>query len=90
MHLMFNTANNSSISELREIVRGMNEKIIVNPQPGATLSLTIHGKFAGVMQAAGLLDALTPQTQTAPEAVASRAVGLLVAGAGFEPAAFRL
>ena len=46
--------------------------------------------FVGIGRAAGLSGYFGPKIGTAPEARASGAVVSLVAGAGFEPAAFRL
>ena len=62
-------------------------------QSGA-IEVDMRGAFAGVMQAAGLverhsLDAAL-KTKNAPGLVSAGASLSVVAGAGFEPAAFRL
>ena len=54
------------------------------------VEVDVHGAFAGVMQAAGLVERYALRTKKAPEGGTSGAVLSVVAGAGFEPAAFRL
>ena len=86
---LFDATDRASVA-LREKLRGMIERIVVTPREGQDPLFTVEGDFVGVMQAAGLLGDWEPKTQTAPEAGASGAVLSVVAGAGFEPAAFRL
>ncbi len=69
----------------------MIEKIVVLPQEGHAAQIEIFGRFTSVIAAAGLLKSFE-QTSNAntPEAGASGVLHSVVAGAGFEPAAFRL
>ena len=83
-------AENGPDARLRETIRGMIDRIVVTPLDANTSSITVHGKFAGVMCAAGLLERYQPGQQKTPEGLASGASLSVVAGAGFEPAAFRL
>jgi hypothetical protein len=76
--------------KLREKVRSMIEGITIGRHASGAIEVGVRGTFAGVMQAAGLAERRAPKTKTAPDAVASGASLSLVAGAGFEPAAFRL
>ena len=67
---------------------------VIRHESGAT-EISVRGAFfAGVMQAAGLVEsyglARAFGQEKAPEPGASGADQCLVAGAGFEPAAFRL
>jgi hypothetical protein len=77
-------------AKVRETIRGMIDKIVVTRRDAGMSVIAVHGKFAGVMHAAGLLETYMPGNGKAPEALASGAGLSLVAGAGFEPAAFRL
>ena len=74
--------------------RGMIERIEIVRHESRAIEVTVQGRFAGVMQAAGLTEQYSLKnalkTPTAPEAGASGADLSVVAGAGFEPAAFRL
>jgi len=71
------------------MVRGMIDNIVESPDGEIDVQVTISGAAAGLMQAAGLLETFTP-TKKAPAPEASGVDLSLVAGAGFEPAAFRL
>jgi hypothetical protein len=71
------------------MVRGMIDKIVVSPDGETDVQVTISGAAAGLTQAARLLETFTP-TKKAPAPDASGADLSLVAGAGFEPAGFRL
>ena len=68
----------------------MIEKIVATPREGQEPLFMVEGDFVGIMQAAGLLSDFEPKMETALEVGASRAAVSVVAGAGFEPAAFRL
>ena len=74
----------------REVVRGMIERITIVRHESGAIEVTVRGQFAGVMQAAGLVERYALKQRKAPEAGASGASLSVVAGAGFEPAAFRL
>ena len=74
---------------LRDLIRGMIDKIVVTCRDEESSMIAVHGKFAGVMHAAGLLDHYEA-IEKAPAPGASGASLSVVAGAGFEPAAFRL
>ncbi len=62
----------------------------LQPRAGLPPSMTMQGDFVGIMHVAGLLENVGTETQEAPETGVSGALVLVVAGAGFEPAAFRL
>ena len=74
---------------VRDMVCGMIDKIVVSPDGEADVQVTITGTAASLMQAAAMLDTFG-QTKKPPAPVASGADQSVVAGAGFEPAAFRL
>ena len=76
--------------ELREMVRGMVERITIGRHDSGAIEVGVRGAFAGVMRAAGLVERHALKTTKAPDALASGASLSVVAGAGFEPAAFRL
>jgi hypothetical protein len=65
--------------------------ISVDPSDGE-LSVVIHGRVEGLLFAAWMQDedAARTRQQKTLEAAASRVMASVVAGAGFEPAAFRL
>jgi hypothetical protein len=75
---------------LREKVRGMIDRITIIRHENGQIQVTVRGRFAGMMQAAGPVERYALKTKKAPEAGASGADLSVVAGAGFEPAAFRL
>ena len=76
--------NDTTKHQATEIIRSMIEKIVVSPtgQRGKS-DVILHGALASIMAYA---------SDTAQSDVVSSNVGrvLLVAGAGFEPATFRL
>ena len=74
---------------LRDLIRGMIDKIVVTRRDEESSTIAVHGKFAGVMHAAGLLDHYEA-IEKAPALGATGASLSVVAGAGFEPPAFRL
>ena len=80
----------------REQVRALIDEVRIIPSPADPKAMPpidevgVRGAFAGAMQAAGLVERHALKTTKAPDAVASGASLSLVAGAGFEPAAFRL
>ena len=76
--------------KLREMVRGMIERITISRHESGAIEVGVRGAFAGVMRAAGLVERHALKTTKAPDAFASGASLSVVAGAGFEPAAFRL
>ena len=76
--------------KLRQMVRGMIERITISRHESGAIEIGVRGAFAGVMQAAGLVERHALKTTKAPDAFASEASLSVVAGAGFEPAAFRL
>ena len=76
--------------ELRERVRSMIERVVVNRRHNGQIEVTVRGRFAGVMAAAGLVEGYASKQRKAPAPGASGAHLPVVAGAGFEPAAFRL
>ena len=75
---------------LREMVRSMIERITISRHESGAIEVGVRGAFAGVMQAAGLLDRHALRTTKLSGAFASNGSLSVVAGAGFEPAAFRL
>ena len=79
------------LAAFRNAVREMIDWISVDPEDGE-LSVVIHGRVEGLLFAAWMQDddpAVAAQQKTL-EAEASRVMASVVAGAGFEPAAFRL
>ena len=76
--------------KVRKMVRGMIDKVTIGRHESGAVEVDVHGAFAGVMQAAGLVERYASRTKKAPEGGTSGAVLSVVAGAGFEPAAFRL
>ncbi len=91
--LIFDDTEDPVIADIKAMVRGMIEKIVVTPREGQPPQLTIHGRFAGLMNAAGLLEGYEerePETTTPPAAFAKGGVLSVVAGTGFEPVTFRL
>ena len=79
------------LAAFRNAVRGMIDWIGVDPDDDK-LSLVIHGRVEGLSFAAWLQDegSVGARQEKTLEAAASRAMASVVAGAGFEPAAFRL
>ena len=80
--------------EAREAIRSLIEKIVATPVPTTgkrfTLSLTLHGDLAGILALSLNADQASGQQKTSLLQEVAQSVGFLVAGAGFEPAAFRL
>ena len=76
--------------KLREAVRAMIERVTISRHESGMIEVAVRGRFAGVMAAAGLVERYGLRQQKAPEAGTSGAHLSVVAGAGFEPAAFRL
>ncbi len=77
----------------------MIQRLRVSRQESGAVEIAVRGEFAGVMQAAAPVERClvecyglpkAPKTQTASEPGRPGADLSLVAGAGFEPAAFRL
>ena len=89
LSMIFDEIEDPAIAGIRSTVRGMIEKIVVTPGTEEP-KIAVYGRFAGLMQAAGLLESFEPPKATPPEAFASEGILSVVAGAGFEPAAFRL
>ena len=83
-------ATHPEAPRVREMVRGMIERITISRHESGAIEVAVRGAFAGVMQAAGLVERHALTTKKAPGAFASGASLSVVAGAGFEPAAFRL
>ena len=73
----------------RETSRGITDNIALKPRTRRASS-SVHGKSPAMMRGASLLETYASGHGNAPEAFASGAGSCLVAGAGFEPAAFRL
>ncbi len=89
--LIFDDTEDPVVADIKGMVRDMIEKIVVTPREGQTPQLTIHGRFAGLMSATGLLDGYEEAETTTPSpAFAGEGVGSVVAGTGFEPVTFRL
>ncbi len=74
-------------NEAIEIIRDLVDKIVLHPQPeGAqrTMAIDLHGNLAGILNIAA-------KTKKPPQKGGDFLKSTkLVAGAGFEPAAFRL
>ena len=83
-------ATHPEAPRVREMVRDMIERITISRHESGAIEVAVRGAFAGVMQAAGLVERHALETKKAPGAFASGASLSVVAGAGFEPAAFRL
>ncbi|WP_323717664.1 recombinase family protein [Paracoccus aminovorans] len=81
-------------SEAREAIRGLIEKIVATPVPTKgkrmALDLTLYGDLAGILALSLNADRLSGQQKTSLLQEVVESAGFLVAGAGFEPAAFRL
>ena len=69
----------------RELVRGLVEAIVLTPENGR-LKVEMRGELAAILRLSGFANAKTPAG--GPELLAEQIK--MVAGAGFEPAAFRL
>jgi hypothetical protein len=69
----------------RELVRGLVEAIVLMPENGR-LRVEVRGQLAAILRLSGLANEKAPAGS--PELLAEQIK--LVAGAGFEPAAFRL
>ena len=81
------------MEEAKEALRALVERIVLTPAAeGDGLDLTLEGDLAGLLRlAAGAEGANTKKTSgDAPEAFDISEEIVLVAGAGFEPATFRL
>ena len=76
--------------KLREMVRSMIEHITINRHESGAIEVGVQGAFAGVMQAAGLVERHALETTKVGRDWSRGASRSVVAGAGFEPAAFRL
>ena len=76
--------------KLREMVRSMIERITINRHESGAIEVGVQGAFAGVMQAAGLVERHALRTTKVGKDWSREAPRSVVAGAGFEPAAFRL
>ena len=83
-HFSLSLQNDTTKHQATEIIRSIIEKIVVSPtdQRGKS-DVVLHGALASILAYA---------SDTAQSGVVSSGVGrvLLVAGAGFEPATFRL
>jgi site-specific DNA recombinase len=88
--MIFDDTENPLIADIKTMVRNMIDKIVVTPRAGQEATLAIHGTFAGVMNAAGLLEHYEVQTTKPPRLSTRGLFGSLVAGTGFEPVTFRL
>ncbi len=66
--------------KLREKVRGMIERITIGRHESGAIEVGVRGTFAGVMQAAGLVERHALKTTKAPVAFASG--GFAVGGCG--------
>ena len=80
-------ADDNHRHEAAEIVRGLVDKIVLNPlleDADTTMTIDLHGDLAGILN-------LAAQTKKPPHKGGEfQASTKLVAGAGFEPATFRL
>ncbi|WP_374292947.1 recombinase family protein [Paenirhodobacter enshiensis] len=80
--------------EAREAIRGLIEKIVATPVPTKgkrmSLDLTLYGDLAGILALSLGADLMSEQQKTSVLREVAESVEFLVAGAGFEPAAFRL
>ncbi len=66
---IFDDTEDPVIADMKAMVRGIIEKIVVTPREVQPPQLTIHGRFAGLMNAAGLLEGYEerePETTTPP------------------------
>ena len=97
--LIQNLGDLEGADEARDAIRSLVEKVVLTPDPNGTgLTVDLHGALAALLRLATGLPAHRAkgggQMQKAPD-VGSEAFDIveelvLVAGAGFEPAAFRL
>ncbi len=81
-------------SEAREAIRGLIEKIVATPVPTSgkrsRLELTLHGDLAGILALSLVAVLMSRQQKTSLLREVDQTREFLVAGAGFEPATFRL
>jgi site-specific DNA recombinase len=75
--------------EALEIVRGLIERVAVKPVEGGAIEVEIVGELASMIEVALGSDEESANKKTALRDAERRSVKV-VAGAGFEPAAFRL
>ena len=73
----------------RESLRRLIDRIVVTPKADDTgADVTLHGAFTGVLEVLGMIG--QPVESKSPSAGTEGLSSSVVAGAGFEPAAFRL
>ena len=84
--------NEPGIQQFRERVHRMIDRIEISRQDDGKVGVAVHGSFAGILIAAGLAEPLELGSgqKNPPNRVGSGFELSVVAGAGFEPAAFRL
>jgi site-specific DNA recombinase len=76
-------------TEALDIVRSLIERVAVKPAEGSAIEIEIVGELASMVEVALAPEAAGARTETALRDRERRSVKV-VAGAGFEPAAFRL
>ena len=76
--------------KVREMVRSMIERITIGRHESGAIEIGVKGAFAGVMHAAGLVERHALETTKVGRDWSAKPAQSVVAGAGFEPAAFRL
>ncbi|WP_128255488.1 recombinase family protein [Falsirhodobacter deserti] len=81
-------------SEAREAIRGLIDRIVATPVATSgkrsQLELTLHGDLAGILVMSLDLDLMSGHQKASQLREVDESVEFLVAGAGFEPATFRL
>ena len=85
-------AGSEDSAEAMELVRIMIDRVVLTPSSaGAGLDADLHGELAGVLAVCeGAAQMRKAQTHERPGSFEPGRQVLVVAGAGFEPAAFRL
>ena len=80
--------------EAREAIRGLIDRIVITPEPtgGKRMRprIELQGSLAAILRLSLGAQGLSGQQKTSCEQEVEESIGFLVAGAGFEPAAFRL
>ena len=80
--------------EAREAIRGLIDRIVVTPEPtgGKRMRprIELQGSLAAILRLSLGAEGMSGQQKTSCEQEVEESIGFLVAGAGFEPATFRL
>ena len=85
-------ADPERLFEAREAVRALVDRIVLtaSPEDPAAPTVDLEGALAGLLALATAREGVGPNTNKAAPLPEAALQSVLVAGAGFEPAAFRL